>query len=560
VDAANAAREGLIRLAREDVNVFVELVMRNPDVRRRGEWVGSGESIRGLPIEQYDLHLEMQTAFDRSRHVTVFGAPELGKTVQAIGRVLFELGRNPESRGAFVGNTQNSAKKSLALVKQYVERSEELHAVFPHLVPGDVWRDDAITVRREAAHRDPTIQTVGLHGDIVGSRLDWWLADDLVDWETSRTPAARDILDDWFRKSVITRESEDAWSWLNSNVFHEDDLPHRLEREGRVTLTYPVMREDGSPTCAPIWSLARIESRREKTPPRTWTQLYMCRPRADGDRVFSSEGLERACELGRSYDFAPAFSDAMRARDDVLVVHGVDMGAGKTGVRRAAANVVCSLLFRPSGAVQLLRLVSRSSTEGGRETTTAWMVREMVRAYAHYGGVFVVEDNAQQRHVYELVSTMDVEGLPAGVVRSFTTSAHAKVDPSLGIELFAARVDQGAFVLSNPTSHEVRKLYEDMDTYDPLLHTGDRLMATWMAWRYGQRILDMRRAREDGREGVSASAIGGAPRAETMVDRALEFRRRGHELDRALELAQIETSRIESAREGMVTLDDLRGG
>lgn len=78
-------------------------------------------------------------------------------------------------------------------------------------------------------------------------------------------------------------------------------------------------------------------------------------------------------------------------------------------------------------------------------------------------------------------------------IRAFNTGKN-KTDPAFGIESLATEMGNGKWSLPNDGGTldgsippEVNKLVEQMLSYDPLSHTGDELMATWIA-REGGRI------------------------------------------------------------------------
>ena len=84
---------------------------------------------------------------------------EGGKTNQlAIGRVLWELGRDPNLRVCVVSNTSDMAKKIVRQIGQYIKKSRELRLVFPNLMPCDdpalPWKAQSLTVQRPGVFRN----------------------------------------------------------------------------------------------------------------------------------------------------------------------------------------------------------------------------------------------------------------------------------------------------------------------------------------------------------------------------------------------------------------------
>lgn len=552
VERGRLAWENLVRVARSDPNTFCELVLRS-DKRTETEHhdavervaSGSGD-ISGPPIRQHRIHEEMHAALTESRHIVVMGHPESGKSVQlGQGRVLWSLGRDVGSHYALVGNTQSGAKKTLEPIKQYIERSVELRAVFPRLRPGSLWTTEAITVERSTASRDPSVQTVGFHGDIQGARLEGIVADDLLDYENTKTEPMRQDVTRWFKMSVLSREAHGAWCAFLTNAWHERDTAHELEREGWRTLRYPVRDEEGVPTWSELWPPDRIADAERIHGPLDFARLFMCRPRDDASRVFVAEAIERCLERGRGYGLVDELPEGLVDRPDFLVVHGVDIGASRR--LRGGETVFFSIGIHPNRDRQVLSI--RSSRRG-----TRWMLETLADLALRFGGIFVVEDNGVQKMIVEVAAETGDE-LDATIV-PFQTGRN-KYDPNNGIAAMAAEFDRGRWILPAESHPQMTRYVGELESYDPLAHTGDRLMASWMARTYAVRLMRGREGRLRG--GVGAQSIG--PSRSQVVDvgaiervatEALDPVERAHAL---LELERLR--RREEARARAVTLEDL---
>lgn len=487
VEAGKMGREAFLALCRRDVNAFNEFVLRDEE---------SGER-----IEQHEMHVRMQAACDSFSEVVVLAHPESGKTQQlAIGRTLFELGHNPRLRFAFIGNTQNAAKKNLGTVKRYIEKSEELHAVFPELLPGAIWRDDQITIAGfPIESKDYSIQAIGFHGDINGSRVDRVVADDLLDFENTRSPLQRKEVSAWWRLGVLSRLTKIARIIFLTNAWHEKDLVSELSRDGYHFLEFPIYRPDGSPSWPEVWPLARIAKRRQILGPLEFARLFLLKPRDEGAVVFAPAAILRAREKGRGYRLVEELDPALLVRGAVLV-HGVDLAF----TRRLSGAVSCifSLFIHPDGTRQPIGI------RAGR-----WGSTQLISALAdvgdRLGGIAYVEDNAAQRFVVETAQdTGEQITIP---VRPFTTGRN-KIDPTFGVESMSAEFDSGRWILPcdrNLVCHpELEELIGEMEAYDPAVHTGDRLMAMWIARSAGMRIWKrMRSGKEEG-GGIRASVYG----------------------------------------------------
>lgn len=491
IEAGRNAYESLIALCRHDVNAFNEFVLRDEETRE--------------PIEQAPMHVEMQDAYDRHGFVVVLAHPESGKTQQlGVGRTLFELGRNPDLRVVFLNNTQDGGVKTLRSAKKYLERSEELRAVFPHLKPGGLWREDSITVERKTFSKDPSIYCLGFHGNILGARIDRAVVDDLLDFENTRTEAARRDASSWFKRTFLTRLSKQAKLAFLTNAWHEEDLAHELENDGWKVLRYPVLDDAGQSTWPTQWPLARIAEWRARLGELEFTRMFLCRPRDPGAEVFGAELLARTLRNGRGYGLVRSLDDS-DLPPGAFVVTGVDLGASKK--MTGGFTAMYSVLFYPTGTRQLVG--ARSGRWSG-----PGILRNIAEVGDLYGGTVVVEDNGVQRYLREIAEEEgDTFDLSVPVLPFYT--GRNKYDMTLGIDAMAAEMEGGRWRIPSGRSgrpdprSEVGKLIGELRAYAPNSHPGDRLMALWFARTWGmQRLARMRRGRERP-GGVRVSVIGG---------------------------------------------------
>ena len=199
------------RVARDDVNEFCELVLKDEET--------------GVPITQAPIHERWHSLCDANRRLVIWSHTEAGKTSQiCIGRTLWVLGRNPKTRVAIISNTREQASKIIQAVAKYIAESKELKLVFPHLKPGDLWRANAISIARDNVSKDPSVQAFGVHGAVVGARIDHLILDDVLDFENCQTPRARQDLFDWYRSTVSSRLTKDASVIAIGTPWHPEDL------------------------------------------------------------------------------------------------------------------------------------------------------------------------------------------------------------------------------------------------------------------------------------------------------------------------------------------------
>ncbi len=95
--------------------------------------------------------------------------------------------------------------------------------------------------------------------------------------------------------------------------------------------------------------------------------------------------------------------------------------------------------------------------------------------HRRYKSFIIVETNAAQKYIKQYV---EERGIP---VRGFTTTSR-KHDPTLGVESLAMELAQGKWVIpcAGGLAKETQAWIDELLYFNPLAHTGDRLMASYL--------------------------------------------------------------------------------
>jgi hypothetical protein len=438
------------------------------------EFVGRDE-LTHKPIRQAPIHRRFHEIASKHKRAVIWSHIESGKSFSlCVMRTLWLLGNNPDLRLAIVSNTAGQAVKIVKAIKTYIEQSEELRLVFPNLVPGDRWSDAAITVKRTSAARDPSVQAVGVHGNVLGSRLDGAFLDDVLDYENTRTDHARDDLYRWYNATISGRMTANAFIWLVGTAWHPEDLMHRLAAlPGWFSERNPVVREDGSLSWPERWPAERIEESKTMGSLEFARQL-LCVARDDTDSRFREEWLKRALERGSGRSMP---GELRVVPPGYMTVTGVDLGTGK---KNSDLSVIFTIAIHPNGDREVLCI------ESGRWTAPE-IVQRIVNTHQRYLSIVFVESNAAQSFILDF--TRDLSAVP---VRPFTTGRN-KSDPVFGVESIAVEMENGKWIIPSqggqPLTNEVAAWMNGMMNYSPAGHTSDYLMACLPP---GQRVLTHR--------------------------------------------------------------------
>jgi hypothetical protein len=452
----------MVEWARVDIDAFVTAVMRDEKT--------------GLPLDQAPVHVAWHELADQHDRLIIWSAIEHGKTTQlSIARALFELGRDPSLRIAIISNTARQAEKVLKSIKRYIESSAELHAVFPELRPtADQWASHAITVQRPIISKDPSIQALGIHGNILGSRLDRLIIDDLLDTDNTKTARGREDCFTWAQANCLSRLTAKGRVMVVGTAFHPDDALHRLARlPGFKAFRYPVLNDNGTPRWPENWSPERIQKVKETLGPLEFARQLLCVARSDDEARFKKEWLDWCLAKGNGKNLVYGLD---KLPPGFKTYTGVDLAVQQ----KDASDSTClfTIAAHPNGDREVLNI------ETGKWSGPD-IVSKIIDTHRRYMSIVVVENNAAQDFIIQFA-----RGQFAVPIRPFTTGRN-KAHPEFGIESLAAEMAGKKWIIpsnnGNAAHPELFQWLQEMLFYTPSAHTGDRLMASWFS-REGVRL------------------------------------------------------------------------
>lgn len=442
-------------IARRDPAAFVSLVLKDEET--------------GLPLVQTAMHTEWHRQASMNDRLVVLAHIESGKTQQlSIGRPLWEMGENPNTRCVVVSATKENATKVTRTIQHYLEESAELRAVFPHLKPGRPWTPAGFNIAGRERAKDFSFQAIGVGGHILGARIDLLILDDILDWTSTRTAYQRDKVYDWVFSTLFGRLTRKARVIVVGNPWHPDDLLHKLGGRGWPFLKYPVLDAEGRSRWPKRWPLERIKQWEHDNGPAEFARQLMCQARADSESRFKREWIEASMAKAHQMGVT-SFMHRMDPKPGFATFTGVDLAVQANS--GANLTVLFTICVDPQGNRQILEIQS------GR-----WASPEIIQrvhdVHQRFKSVVFVEDNAAQAYLVQFLN-----GTSAIPVRPFRTGMN-KLNPALGVESLAAEMAAGKWLIPNQggTLHpEVSAWVDEMLYYHPDAHTGDRLMASWIA-------------------------------------------------------------------------------
>lgn len=179
--------------------------------------------------------LKLQLA---NRETLILAPRGHGKTtVCTIVFVLLKTLFNPNIRALVVSNTQNQAQAILSEIRQHLEKNSDFTLLFG-FEKGEEWTESELVFgNRQIVAKEATITALGVFGPLTLRHFDIIVADDLVDFENSRTYEQRQKLRQWVGTTLEpTLEPEGEIHFIGTR-YHPQDFYSTLLDKSR----YPKM-------------------------------------------------------------------------------------------------------------------------------------------------------------------------------------------------------------------------------------------------------------------------------------------------------------------------------
>lgn len=452
------------RLAATDPGAFNSYILRNEETGGR--------------IVNSARHHEMQDFLSENERAVIWAHVEGGKTQQvSVGRVLFEIKENHNLRVAIVSNTFGQAEKVCRSLGKYILESEQFREIAPDVErhTGMPWTANQFTIKRSAQFaKDPTVQTCGIYGKILGARIDLLILDDVLGYNNTRTPGQRKEVISWFKSDLEGRLTANSRVWAVGMIWHPDDLYHLLaENPLYASMRGPVLDAEGNSTWPEVWPTKRIEHRRVEMGPIEFQRQMMCQEVSDHEARFRPEWVELCKKRGRGKQLAYMLHDVPSG---FRVYTGVDLGVRDD--HDASETVLFTIAVHPNEDREILMV------EAGKWSGPE-IVERIIDTHVRYKSIIYVENVAAQNFILQF--TAQKSAVP---VKPFTTTGSKMWHPEFGLESLGVEMSNGKWIIpckGGSPAPEVQKWISELLTYDPRGHAGDRLMASWFA-REGARL------------------------------------------------------------------------
>ena len=445
--------------------------------------------------------------------------PEHAKsTVVTVNYPTYRIALNPNIRIIVVSKTITKAREFVYAIKQRLSHPRWLKLQTAYGPEGgwkqdaDTWRTDTVYLggdARNSSEKDPTIQALGMGGQIYGARADLIILDDCIttanahEWEKQL---------DWLQKEVITRLGKNGKLLVVGTRIAANDLYKELRNPkhwsgGKTPFTYmgmPAVLEyaekpedwvtlwkesdvpwDGDDETPqengyyPKWDGKTLNRRRSEVTPSTWALVYQQEDIME-DSIFPPVLLQGSTNGARKKGPLRAGAVGHPPQVEAFTVVGFD--PAMTG---NSAFVVCSY-NRADGKIYVLDSINMEEPTPQKIRAT---IEELVLKYKPQE--FRVEINAHQKAYAlddELRNWLSVHGVRLDA--HFT--GKNKWDTSFGVasmsNLFGTERDgkfQNNNIIELPSSEGgegLKALTQQLLTWKPETRgKTDTVMALWFA-------------------------------------------------------------------------------
>lgn len=437
-------------------------------------------------------------------------------TTITVNYVIWRIIQNPSIKVIVVSKAQKLAEQFLLQIKERLTSDEyaELHANF---APPGGWAAESAgwsatrfyvsSKVRGAEAKDPTVQAIGIRGQVYGSRADLIVVDDAID-NTNVSDYEKQIT--WLLGIVGSRLAPRSGRLLvigtriaptdlyvelqNPDRYHGGTSPWTYLKQpavleyadlptGWVTL-WPYADNPSDPDEEPMesglyrrWDGETLSEVRDGLPPAEWARIYQ-QEQVSEQSYFTPEMIASVTR-GSSPGLIPR---TPMGRPEGMA--GLKLVAGLDPAMSGFTAAVLLGLDRQTGKRWVVDVHNQAAMKPDE-------IRTLIKAWTEKYGIheWRVEKNAFQAF---LTQDTEIRNYLAtrGVVLTDHLTGNNKNDPEFGIAAMTMLFDQNLISLPHPHTEAVKALREQLLTWDPKMaqskhalrgHKTDLVMALWMA-------------------------------------------------------------------------------
>lgn len=467
---SQVSKRDILRAASlKDFEIFREEYLGHPSYKAQKRWIDLVNKNRRVLTLCPGGHGKSMTAVDYITWLIIVNRYE-----KVLGRDIGELNIVIVSLSAELGT------KWMMQIKQYLE-SPKIVRDFGTFRNKKRWSADAIIVlspnNKDARVDHPTVQALGIGGQVFGLRADLIVADDVVDKENSGTPPQRKKLWELFAEGVSAWLRPKGKIWVIGTRMHSKDLYAEImkKRAYRVLVERAVDFDTGEVLCPEdkLYTVPYFLFKKEEMGTASFNRRFMNVAIDEADAAFYEEWFPPLMDDRRPYGLV---------EKGHRVYIGVDPATGK-GRGRSRVGI-CAIGYDPRDASKryLVDYVAdQLAPEKQADIIVSWYVK--YRAW-----IVRIEKNACQLYLKSFVQER-ARSLGINIKIEMTYTGAQKYDIEYGVNIVAAFFENGNFRLPYADSaREKTHIFRDMLLEAPSDKPPDILMAIWFVEQHLQTL------------------------------------------------------------------------
>jgi len=182
-----------------------------------------------LPPHQLEWHKFIRNCIaNNKRKILILSPRGHGKSVNLISLLLYFLWENQNHRIRIISASDQIALKRQQVIQDIITKKDEFRILTQNRVEPDLQRgwgqDTGLFVKRNADLLDPSVSSIGINGNLLGTRSSILLLDDVVTQQNSENIEQREKLLNNINTSILPTLEPDGIVLAIGTIFRLDDL------------------------------------------------------------------------------------------------------------------------------------------------------------------------------------------------------------------------------------------------------------------------------------------------------------------------------------------------
>ena len=488
-----------------DFPEFCETYLGNRLFPHQLQWF---DMLEGRPPR--DLHPAMTYEEGRPSRMIVNTPPGHAKsTTITVNYVIWRLIKNPDLKVIIVSKAQRLSEQFLLQIKERLTNPQysKLQETFG---PPGGWQEGSASWKasqfyisgRSAEAKDPSVQAVGIRGQVYGARADLVVVDDAIDntnvgeyekqidWllgivgsrlapRTGRLLvvgtriAAKDLYSE-LRNPERYFGTAQPWTYLlQPAVLEFDDDPKKWNTLWAYSDSPADPDEEPEPNgLYRRWDGETLKDLRDGIAPALWSRIYQQEQIAENS-VFDPEHVSRSCQA-RQTGIIP--NDISLGREE-----GMDGLYILAGLDPASTGYTAAVVLGVDLETGKRHVIDISNRAGSKPDETRELIKDWTERYG-------VKEWRIERNAFQTFLTRDTEIneylASRGVMLTEHMTNNNKSDPNFGVMAMSALFANNQITLPRSDIQRVKSLIEQLVTWQPNPPKGqktDIVMALWFA-------------------------------------------------------------------------------